>query len=257
MPCIKINPGHPIWALSSPVARYADDFLKSFRLNYFQYLRCYSDGSISLLVNRTDLFELFLGQMEYGVQSSFEKVHEKLPSYRFLWDEEIPSIPVEIARKRFGMFHGMTLVKRHKGYYDMIGFALAEPVFNPGSFYLNTIKAFENFSEEFERKRSDLFVTIEKEKLILPQPLQDKNHKEICLPEKPRKYQIQGQAGFTYLTSQEVFCLQFLNQGLSYKEISKELSISERTIETYLERAKNRTGFKNRDQILRALSSCP
>src|SRR4051812_19292066 len=109
----KVDLNHPIWSLSDAVGQYSQEFMKSHGLSYFQYLRCYADGSIACLVNTVELFKTFL-TYDFPILSSFDQDHEKYPSYIFFWDEELPSIPVNIAREKHGMYHGVTLVKRHK-----------------------------------------------------------------------------------------------------------------------------------------------
>ena len=252
----RLNPDHSIWALTQHVAQQSKEFMKAHDLSYFQYLRCYSDGSIACLLNTTELFKSMIAR-DLHVLSSFDESHEKRPSYVFFWDEELPILPVSLAREKHGMHHGVTLVKRHKNFYDMIAFAMGKPKSNAMAYYFNHLKVFEKLAADFVTIRSDLFSICEKDKLSLPQKYQDPNCTKICLPDKPRRFQVKGKSGDTYLTAQEIFCMQLLNQGKSYKEISKELSIAERTIETYLDRVKVRTGYQTREQILGMLSLCP
>lgn len=44
-------------------------------------------------------------------------------------------------------------------------------------------------------------------------------------------------------------CLRFFLQGASYKETAQLLAISARTVETYMLRVKQRTGFVTRFEI--------
>ena len=62
----------------------------------------------------------------------------------------------------------------------------------------------------------------------------------------------------TYITTQELSCLRLLLQDASLKEMARELEISSRTVETYLSRIKQRTGFASRTDFLRMMMhSCP
>lgn len=50
------------------------------------------------------------------------------------------------------------------------------------------------------------------------------------------------------LTSREIIVLQYLGQGLTNKEIAKELSISTRTVTTHVQNILNKLGLDNRTQ---------
>src|SRR5690242_1495508 len=95
----EISNNHPILALYLHVEAYSREFLQFHGFNYFQYLRCYPDGSIICFHNSNDLLKVAL-EYEFGTQSSFKEEHEKLPSYVFFWDEELPERPVRLVREK-------------------------------------------------------------------------------------------------------------------------------------------------------------
>ena len=251
---LTIENDHPIFALSPLVAEYCSEFLKHHGFNYFQYNRCYADGSILNFSNTSALAKLLFGA-GFSVQSSFAGDHEKLPSYVFFWDEELPEVPVNLVREKIGIYHGMTILKRNREFYDMIAFGMDKPRRNAMSYYINNFKVLEKFADQFIKTRTDLLSIHERQKLQLPTTYQDPNRLKICLSDRQQRFAIKGKFGKTYATAQEIFCLQYLEQGKSYKEIADILTISPRTIETYLERVKHRTGFNTREQIFTAL--CP
>lgn len=43
-----LSQNHPVFQLSENVSEACQNFLTTHGLNYFQYLRCYKDGSFSL-----------------------------------------------------------------------------------------------------------------------------------------------------------------------------------------------------------------
>jgi DNA-binding CsgD family transcriptional regulator len=249
----KVSLNHPTFSLASEVSRYASEFMRLHGLAYFQYLRCYADGSISILLNRTDAFKTFLEEKEFPIQSSCEESHEIRPSYLFFWDEELPTRPVNLVREKHGLYHGMTLTKRHKTFYDMVGFAMGSPRSNAASYYVNHLRNFEAFTESFRLQRADLFGIHDREKIALPQDKQDPNCPKMLLPAETKRYSIAGKRGPSYITSQELFCFQLLSQGQSYKEVSAQLSISVKTIETYFNRVKVRTGLQSKEKLFEVL----
>lgn len=168
------------------------------------------------------------------------------------WDEALhPTAPLQLAREKFNFHNGLTLVRRTKNYYDMIAVALPYECPNPGSFYLNKIKAIEQFIFDFDKKNKDLLQIMNKSAIALPKAYRDMNYQEMCLTEG--KINIEGKVRQTYLTIQELTCLKFILQGYSYKQIAQALEISPRTVETYLIRIKHRTGYTSYSELERAI----
>lgn len=117
---VRVDTDHPIFLLKNKVQAASQEFLDAFGFSYFQYLRCFDDGSISCLTNDTSLFEYFQHvDNEPVVYSSYEDGQEQNHSYWFFWDEALPSMPVQLAREKCHMHHGLTLVRRHKKYCEM------------------------------------------------------------------------------------------------------------------------------------------
>lgn len=246
---IDIDIDHPIFTLKDKVQEASCFLLETFGFNYFQYLRCYADGSINCLTNNTGLFEI---AKEYHDQpivfSSFEEGHKNVPFYWFLWDEALPpTAPVQLAREKLNFHNGLTWVRRTKDYYDMIAVALPYEHSNPGSFYLNKIEMIEQFIYDFDKKNQDLLHVMDKSAIALPKAYRDVNYQDMCLSEG--KINVRGKAGMTYLTTQELACLRFFLQGLSYKQIAQMLEISPRTVETYLIRVKQRTNYTSYSEL--------
>lgn len=253
---LKLSLDNPTWLLKSKIQEVSLNFLNSFGFSYFQYLRCYADGSIGLLTNNTSLLEYFpLVENSPVVFSSFTEEHQNAPDYWFLWDEELPEFPVQLAREKFNIRNGITFVRRSKFYYDMIAVALPAEQENPGSFYLNKIKAIEQFIREFDADNKDLIQLMNKNPISLPEPYRDANYQNICL--RQGRIAVMGQSGKTYITAQELACLRLLMQGDSYKQIAKQLNVSPRTVDTYVLRMKQRTGLSTHQEIERMITRCP
>jgi len=243
--------------LKNKIQEISNDFLTQHGFSYFQYLRCYYDGSASLLTNDTSLFEYTINKPpEKLLVSSFNKEHQNLHSYWFLWDEGIAHTPAwEIIREKFNIYHGITLVRRFKNYYDLIAFGLPEFYANSGTFYLNKLKAIEYFINNFDKNHRDLINLINQSPIMLPEYYRDDNYQKLCLTNN--KIEIQTDKGLTYITPQEVACLRLLLQGASHKQIASILNISPRTVETYIARIKQRSGLSSSKELENLISVCP
>jgi DNA-binding CsgD family transcriptional regulator len=242
MPTIDLR---SISELRNVINDYCKDFFSQHGFNYFQYLRCYIDGSFSLLTNNMGLTEEFAKFPDSQlIFSSFDEGDSQKYSYWFLWDEELPDFPVSLARDKFGLHHGLTLVRRSRNYYDMIAVALPNAKNNINTFYLNKQKIIENFINNFDKNNLDLLRYLAKHSIQLPYVNRDVNYQKICLSNN--KIKILGREKMTYITGQELACVQLLLQGATIKQIADLLKISPRTVETYFNRIKLRTGFTNK-----------
>lgn len=242
-----------ITELKGPINDYCKDFFEQHGFNYFQYLRCYIDGSFSLLSNHTGVLEEFQNYSDAPfIFSSFDEEYSQKHSYWFLWDEELPDFPVNFVRTKFGFHHGLTLVRRSKSYYDMIAVALPQPKNNINTFYLNKQKIIEIFINNFDKNHFNLLKYVEKHAIQLPYVNRDINYQKMCLSNG--KINILGRKEITYITAKELACVRLLCQGATVKQIADLLKISPRTVETYFSRIKIRTGFTNKTDFYNIIS---
>lgn len=252
---IKITCDHPTLALKNQVQIRTDNFLKQHGFNYFQYLRCYRDGSCSLLTNETGFFELVSTIPNLPlIYSSYTSEHEKLHSYWFFWDEELPRFPVQLVKEKLNLNHGLTLLRRSKDYYDMIAFALPEQRCNVASFYVTKYKAIEQFIYSFDKHNQDIIQEVSENPIVLAPPYRDTNYEKLCLSKG--RFEVNGPNGLFHITSQELACLRLINQGATYKQVGQILKVSPRTVETYLMRIKQRASVENRADLDNLISIC-
>ncbi len=242
---------HQIFQTSSIVDNLCQGFFRSHAISYFQYYRAYRDGSVVALVNDTKILKRFI-ELDFPSFSSYRDCHKMKLSYWILWDEELPWLPVQIGRD-LGVHHGITLLRRSKDYFDMIGFGMPEERTNAISYYMNNIKSLENFINSFEKEHKPLINIAEKNRILLPEHNRDTHYEELCLGSENRII-VHGIFGKTHITIQEFSCLRLKLQGFGYKEIANELEISPRSVETYFKRIKERTGYSNTIQFQKMLS---
>jgi DNA-binding CsgD family transcriptional regulator len=249
---IKIDDSHPIFTMADMVENATAAFLKKFGIHYFQYLRCYYDGAFSLLSNELGLLRLFEQyEDEPLIYSTFDENVKNKQQFFFFWDESLPTTPVTMAREKFNLNHGMTIVRREKKHYDMIAFALDRPHANPYGLYMTILPQLEWFICQFEKNQAKEISTIEQERIYLPVVNQDVNCKNLCLKTGRVDFEVMGKS--THITLKELNCIRALAKGYSYKEVANGLSISPKTVETYLVRVKNRTGLDYRSPLFLSL----
>jgi DNA-binding CsgD family transcriptional regulator len=242
--------------LQPKIEEITKPFLEQNGFNYFQYLRCYNDGSYSMLANDIKILKLFanLSNKIPLIYSSFEEENQTKFSYWFLWEESLPKQPVELVKKEVGLHNGLTFVRRAKKHYDMIAVALPKHINNQGTFYLNKKHLIEEFIIGFDANQKSLIESINKNPIQLPIFNRDQNFDRIPLTNGGIELQVGNKKA--QLSCQELKVLHLYIKGISYKQIAKILSISERTVETYLLRMKLKCNFNTISELHKLINFC-
>lgn len=163
----------------------------------------------------------------------------------------MPYEPLKLARHDHNWHHGLTLVKREENYYDMIAVAMPEERTNVNSYYMNRMQVIEKFMTSFQKKAPDLFQCMTSNAILLPEVNRDVNYQQMCFKSENRL-----PFGDSYITSQKLKCLRLKLQGSSYKEIAQICKLSPRTVETYLNRIKERSGISNKSCLQELIDFC-
>lgn len=144
--------------------------------------------------------------------------------------------------------HGMYLFdQKNKDYTDSFGFATSnhnESIINS---YLSNLGLLRNFMASFQDQSRSMLIEAQNEKIILPFNTQNQliTHYSEELENKYTQH-IQG-VRFTPKQSQ---CVSLLKKGFTAKEIGKQLNISFRTVELYVETLKKKLNCKNKSELL-------
>lgn len=235
---------HFIFTACSDLTNACQSFFNKTGINYFQHFRIYDDGSVSGMFTNADTTRRFI-ELDFPSFSSFKESDKNKHDYWFMWDEELPWLPVQIGRDN-GLYHGITKIRRGAGYYDMIGFAMPEERCSAASYYLSNLSSLEEFIISFEKDNSELMKNSANARIMMPEINRDANYKELCL-DPNGKFKV----GNSYVTSREYECLRQRDEGKSAKEIARNLSISHRSVETFFARVRERTNRYDLSEIYR------
>lgn len=249
---------HPSLTLASDMQAIASPLLQKYNLSYFQYLTVFLDGSFSIATNHARWLEFVFPYMaanaKPAVYSHIKQEQLNKNTYYFLWEPNLPREPVQLARQ-FDIANGLTLVERFDDHYNMIGFGT--PVSNQQAIdtYLNHLPEFLQFVQNFKHDQKSLIKTINDAKFTVPKPLQDQNLDKMLYKAKHKAIPIVFQGITQHVTQQEYACIKGLANGSTCKEIAKSLDISPRTVESYMNRVKNRFGLRNKRELLQLILS--
>lgn len=238
---VKTPPLH----LSTALQQVSSPFLAKLGCHYFQYLKVYRDGSFSYVTTLPSWDEYITDLLHKtnmpAVYSHIDGLTLDKDKFTFLWEPNLPETPVRLARD-FDIANGFTLVERHTDFYYM--FAFASPITHTRAIdtYFNSLNEMNAFLQQFKYHQCKLIKEIDQYRINVPKTRQDINLDKMLLRKAPH-----------HLSTQELACIKGLAKGHSYKEIAKELGISHRTVETYLNRVKERYHLRHKHELISLL----
>jgi LuxR family transcriptional regulator, quorum-sensing system regulator SolR len=241
------------------------------------YVRLYRDGSYFHFSTSVDMdrfmflesklkynFDIHILDAMFASKMFFKNKNE---NKIFIFVEDIDNIGYwSGVFKEFNIKTSFNIVEKVDDYYESFWFVsrFSKSMY---SFCVNHYDVLENFILYFRENNADLIKMGEKRKIVflnndleyckVVQGLRGMVAKEDCDVVDPKagfklkKYPIGSGDAKTYLTLRELECLQYLAQGFSYKGIGNILQVSHRTIETHLQRTKDKLAVHSNSQLLK------
>jgi len=168
-----------------------------------------------------------------------------------------PDNPVLLdAKNHFGYGNGVSIYAEHLHYREITGFYSTEDNRSVNHYYLNNVDVLKKFKHHFISKAADLIHKGNKNKLLLPQSVcQNKNTQhELSQYMKfsdQRMCVIHKNTGLPlYLPFQRSQCFLQLLKGKSNKEIARDMKLSSKTVEHYLEILRKELGCRSSKELI-------
>jgi DNA-binding CsgD family transcriptional regulator len=164
------------------------------------------------------------------------------------------------ALNHFGMWYGINFYKRYENYIELFTFSTSENRPNITSLYLNTIPYFEKFIKYFKLKNREILNIHDVSNLAfidhtfpttLVAPHETVILRDITKKIEPQSLLIEQGNNIIPLTVRESDCIKLLRKGITIKEIASFLELSPRTVETYINNVKEKTGCNNKSTLLK------
>ncbi len=238
--------------------------LELLGIKAFCYGRLFKDGTYLRLGTNKD-WNQYVFQNVFSYTPTFQKVINEAEINKFhcfLWplaNYENDTLLSQLYN--LNIWHGINVIENLGNSIECYGFAADRYTDNMGNFYLNNKELLEQFIIYFRVKAKDLIDSTNKEKLcFLNSPLEDyvslksENEKRIKdyinLIKVARTPVISKEGKVIYLSEQQNKCLLSLKEGKTTKEIAKDLNLSPRTVETYINQVKIKTGFQRKSELI-------
>lgn len=227
--------------------------LEKLGITYFNYINIQHDNhDRALLTNRPDWIEHFY-QCEFYRDAGAINVEHLLPKGYFLWDElDQKDTIYKHSRQHFNIDHGITFVVKKENNTQLYIFAAENHCEHMNHFYIHHLDLLKRFILFFHDKGAPLINEAESNKIILPekQCITSSHESHIRLGPKERetflseteinRYHLIHNNTTIYLTKKQAQCAALISTGATSKVCAKQMAISPRTVEDYLEAIKTK-----------------
>lgn len=236
-----LTSNHPFLANSRSIAEITAP-LKKLGITFFNYSKHTENGGRVYLETNSAVTERYLSEKEYLIGNT-ESNPENYKDQVVLWSR-LPNQVIFQRNREKNIDHGMFLIKKGNGFCEFFGFATTVDNYQIINTYLNYLDELKSFTDYFKVKAAKLISQADKEKIFLPFHNNPTNfvNLDIELDFNDELY--------SQLSKRQKECALMLLNGMTTKEISEALKLSQRTIETYVNNLKYKLHCQNKTQLI-------
>jgi DNA-binding CsgD family transcriptional regulator len=246
-------------ASSSEIKQICSPLEKYFNITYFNYVKLFKDGSRFVLTNNADFTESYYQDKRlYQTTAVLNMEQAKTSSVHWFCEfRDQPSYVV--ARNEFDIDNGFTIIQPSLADSTTELFYFATKRENYGHIYLYTtcLDAFYRFILYFKEKAKNLTKQANKEKFFIniPRVSSTLNNSSVDLQKfyaetSVNKLHMDLDGNEIVMSKREVDCIYLAMKNKTAKEIGRILSISPRTVETYLSNLKLKSNRQTKKELV-------
>lgn len=230
-----------------------------FGISYFTYHRIDEAGKYTVLINRPEWAECYVGRKFYELDPflSHPDCFQPGTSYvEALMPEDFFSEVVEAAVDVLEIDSQIQIIQKQANAVEIFGFGGKSHDRNFQEIYLNHTTLLQRFGEHFKKSHASLLTQMEDEaaslhtlkgsEYLTTHPL----HGHLDVAQFLNDMGLQEQVRLAkLLTAREKECLRLFLEGKSAKETAQLLQRSSRTIETHFEHMKAKFGCWSKNEL--------
>ncbi len=237
----------------------ASEFRRHCDLQDFYFCRIYPDSSfVSLATDHQWPEDHFLLENKLPATArNFDTIQSSiyLPAFHrdndFGWDDGT----IQTAKDRYDIVNPLLMVKKYNDFNEVMIYSLKNE--NAPAYFMNNLGLFEKFLFYFKDQASELIATADKNPVKLEGHQINSHSKtsnsEPKIPKLPKhSFWLYYHNRWVKLSNKEYQVLSLTAHGFPIPEISEELFISKRTVETHVVNIKIKFQEKSKTEIIKA-----
>lgn len=236
-----------IFLTCAPDMREIAKPLLALGITYFSYSRSTNDGGRLWLCTSSENVKSYYADGRYRIGNT--ECHPNSHHAQVVLWATLPNQRVYETTKQLGIDHGIFIIKPQQDCCEFLAFATTPNNYQIINTYLTNMDFLNKFGDYFKEKARSLIKKGEKNKLYLPY-----HNKVISCVDNANLNSLFDSNYPTKLSPRQYSCAQLLLQGNNIKEIAKQLSLSPRTIETYIDNLKTKLRCQNKTELILKLS---
>lgn len=240
--------------------RVSGPLLECFGLKCFGYFRLYNDCSYLIMMNGyEDYNRKYFHEIDKEDPYYIEDLRNTPPGgpHYYIWPQSFDVMhPNASLNFEFNIWNGFNISYRREDYVEVFWFAFGREGCDVAAFFIKNLHCLTEFCENFQSQSYDLLKSdINKKITRYKEPFDFSyvpNQKIIKLMEGFDKKIIIESKGKQpiKLSSRESECLKRLSESKTIKEIARDLNLSNRTVEYYLNNIKSKLGLNYSRDII-------
>lgn len=248
--------------ISEQLLEVLNPLFENTPVSTFGYGKMFLDGSMFFINTNKKWAQHFIQSIdsEKNYENTIKEHILKNQNY-FLYSNKEEDLKVDLysSRYEYDMWNSFNLYKKNSKYLEYIYLAGSRKESRTNDFYIQNLGLIDKFLDYFKLKARNIIETHDKNKLLILRkslnitPAILKPKKELPQILKLKKI-LSIKDPDLFLTSREQDCATQLLMGQSAKEIARVLDLSPRTVETYLNNAKDKMGARNNVELAHLLT---
>jgi len=252
------NPGIQRWKEIRKICKCLD---KRVNVPHFIYQRIYKDGSRSVLSSNPEY--VLCNYLEIDL---FKHIYTPQYYYKYKY-VYAPAIKNKIQNSlikqinRADVANEFVILNQHNEFHELFVFASHAEEVDFLNHCINNISNLHAFSTYFTSEASELIKEAVSDPIIQPWVNECYINKPLInfvgsqSKARNNKIQFKYNGKIIYLTNREVQCSGLIIKGKTCKEIAKELKLSPRTVEVYIQNLKDKFSCRSKSMLIECLFS--
>ncbi|MCK4608135.1 MAG: helix-turn-helix transcriptional regulator [Gammaproteobacteria bacterium] len=244
-------------------------------IDFFVFCRYYKDNSVMLLSSDLSFHEFLLSEiadkfftwtaLEAFIANTKKNTHNNIQQANWLVKNTTTYQLQSCFLNRFKIGNGIEIAEKYENHYDVFWFD-SKTNDRLTDFYFEHFDILEQFILYFYSQAATLINRNERHKIIVPtrnsgyenfvQEAANKMYENNAgLTDLQKKlaltrYPMRHNGKITNLSAKEFNCLHYLARGYSQKEIGRTCGISDRTVESHLDKIKGKLNIYNKKELI-------